>query len=107
MGSNYYADMKDAPLSDLLRLANIKTEIQFMAFSDSSWKYFPDTGRSTGEYIIFYQGGTIYHGTHVPGSVTQPISESEYNAACTAGMTLAHFRMLIHEFLNKYPDIVP
>ena len=22
-------------------------------------------------------------------------------------MDLAHFRMLIHEFLNKYPDIVP
>ena len=22
-------------------------------------------------------------------------------------MALAHFRMLIHEFLNKYPDIVP
>ena len=22
-------------------------------------------------------------------------------------MALAHFRMLIHEFFNKYPDIVP
>ena len=22
-------------------------------------------------------------------------------------MALAHFRMLIHEFLNKYPEIVP
>ena len=22
-------------------------------------------------------------------------------------MTLAHFRMLIHELLNKYPEIVP
>ena len=30
-----------------------------------------------------------------------------YNAACTAGMALAHFRMLIYEFLNKDPDIVP
>ena len=28
------------------------------------------------------------------------------NAACTAGMALAHFRMLIHELLNKYPDKV-
>ena len=27
-------------------------------------------------------------------------------AACTAGMDLAYFRMLIHEFLNKDPDIV-
>ena len=78
-----------------------------MGFSDSSWQDCPDTGRSTGAYIIFYQGGTIYHGTHVPGPVAQSSVESEYNTACTAGMALAHFRMLIHEFLNKYPDMVP
>ena len=29
------------------------------------------------------------------------------NAACTAGMVLAHFRMLINELLKKYPDIFP
>ena len=78
-----------------------------MAFSDSSWQGFPDTGRSTGAYIIFYQGGPIEHGTNVPGPVAQYSAESEYNAACTAGMALAHFRMLIHELLNKDPDIVP
>ena len=78
-----------------------------MAFSDSSWQDFPDTGRSTGAYIIFYQGGTIDHGTHVPVQVAQSSAESEYNASCTAGMDLAHFRMLIHELLNKDPYIVP
>ena len=76
-------------------------------FSDSSWQYCPDTGRSTEAYIIFYQGGTIDHGTHVPGPVAQSSSESENNAACTAEMALANFRMLIHELLNKDPDIVP
>ena len=40
-------------------------------------------------------------------SAAQSIAESEYNVACTAGMSLAHFRMLIHELLNKDPDIVP
>ena len=40
------------------------------------------------------------HGTHVPGRVAQSSAESEYNAACTPGMALAHFRMLIHEFIN-------
>ena len=78
-----------------------------MAFSDSSWQDCPDTGRSTGAYNIFYQGGPIDHGTHVPGPIAQSSAESEYNAACTAGMALAHFRMLIHELLNKDPDIVP
>ena len=39
--------------------------------SDSSWKYFPDTGLITGSYIIFYQGGPIDHVAHVPGPVAQ------------------------------------
>ena len=56
---------------------------------------------------IFYQCGPIDHGTHIPGPVAQSSAESEYNAVCTAGMDLAHFRMLIHALLNKYLDIVP
>ena len=103
----YYADMKDVPLSDMLRQASIKTENQLMALSDSSWKYFPDTGRITWSYIIFDQVGTIDHGTHVPGPVAQPSAESEYNATCNTGMSLANFRMLIFELLNKDPYIVP
>ena len=47
-----------------------------MDFSDFSWKDCPDTGRSTGAYIIFYQGGTIDHVTHVPGPVYQSSVES-------------------------------
>ena len=67
-----------------------------MAIYDYSQQYCPDTGRSTGAYIIFYKGGPIYHATHVPGPVAQSSAESEYNAACTAGMDSAHLRMLIH-----------
>ena len=78
-----------------------------MAFSDSSWQDCPDTGRSTGAYIIYYQGGPIDHGTHVPGPVAQSSVESEYNAACTAKIASAHFRMLVHELLNEDPDMVP
>ena len=48
-----------------------------MAFSHSSWKDCPDTGRSIGAYIIFYQGGTIDHVTHVTGPVAQSSAESE------------------------------
>ena len=42
-----------------------------MGFYDSSCKDFPDTGRSTGAYIIFYQVGKIDHGTHVLVPVDQ------------------------------------
>ena len=95
--------MNDATVTDILRQANIKTKNQLMTFSDSSWQDFPDTVRSTRAYIIFYQGGPIGHGTHVPVPVAQSSAESDYNAACTAEMALAHFRMLIHELLNKDP----
>ena len=37
MGLKYYADINDAPVSDLLRKSSIKTENQLMDFSDSSW----------------------------------------------------------------------
>ena len=107
LGLKYYADMNDETLTDLLRQDSIKTENHLMDFSDSSWQYFIDTGRSTGAYMIFHQGGPIDHGTNVPGPVAQLSAESEYNVACNSGTTLAHFRMLIHEFLNKDPDIVP
>ena len=103
----YYAGLNDAPVTDILRQSNIKTENHLMDFSDSSQRDCPYTGRSTGAYIIFYQVGPIDHETHIPGPVAQSIEESEYNAACTTGMALAHFRMLIHELLNKDPDMVP
>ena len=99
--------MNDAPVTDILIQDNIKTKNHLMDFYDSSWQDCPDTGRSTGAYIIFYQGGPIDHGTHVPVPVSQSSAESEDNAACTAGMDLEHFRMLIHEFLNEDPDMVP
>ena len=99
--------MNDVPVSDLLRQASIKTENKLMDLYDSSWKDCPDTGRSTLVYNIFYQGGPIYHGTHDPGPVAQSSTESKYNSSCSAVMALEHFRMLIHELLNKDPDIVP
>ena len=71
LGLKYYADMNDAPVSDILRQASIKTENHLMGFSDYIWKDCPETGIITGAYIIFYQGGPIDHGTNVPGPVSQ------------------------------------
>ena len=59
-----------------MRQANINTDNQLMDLFDSSCKYFPDSGRSIVVYIIFYQGGPIYHGTHVTGPVSQSGAES-------------------------------
>ena len=77
-----------------------------MVISDSIFQDCPDTGRSTGAYIMFYQGWPIDHFQYVSGSVAQHGTESEYNVACTAVMDLVHFSMLDNEFINKDPDVV-
>ena len=71
LGLKYYADVNDAPLTYLLRQSSIKTENHMMDFSDSSWQDFPDTGRSTGAYFIFYKCAPIDHGIHVSVTVAQ------------------------------------
>ena len=77
----YYADMNDGPVSEPFRQTSIKTENHLMNFYDYSWKDLPDTSRTIGEYIVFYQGGPIIYVTHVPGPVSQSSAESQYNAA--------------------------
>ena len=79
LGLKYYADLNDSPVTDILRQASIKTKNHLMDFSDSSWQDCPDTGRSTGEYIIFYQGVPIDHGGPVGsnhGSLLKPTATS-------------------------------
>ena len=65
LGLNYYNNINDALVSDLLRQAGIKSKNQLMDFSDSSCQDCPDTGTSIGSYIIFFQCGTIDYGTYV------------------------------------------
>ena len=52
VGLKYYADLNDAPVTDLLRQANIKTKNHLIDFSDSSWQDCPDTERSTGTLLF-------------------------------------------------------
>ena len=78
-----------------------------MVFYYSLWKDWPDTGRSTGSYIVFYQCGPIENCTHVTFSVAQSSAESEFNIACTSGMALANFRILNNELSKKDPYVVP
>ena len=45
LGLKYYAYLNYAPVTDLLRQANIKTNNHLMDVSDYSWQDCPDTGR--------------------------------------------------------------
>ena len=107
LGLRYYAKREDAPLSDLLIQASIKIDKKLMVLFDFIWKDCLDTGRSTGEYILFYHGVPIDHCTHIPGSVSQSSAKSEHSASYTAWMALSHFRMIIIEAMNKYLGLVP
>ena len=59
------------------------------------------------DHIFFHQGVPIDHFTHVPVPFAYYSAESEYNASFTAGIDLAHFRMLNNELLKKYTYVVP
>ena len=79
----YYAKIEDAPLSELLIQARIKTEKQLMVLYGSNWQYCPDNGRSTGAYIVFYQCRSIdnFINVPVPVLVDQYSDEIDYNTA--------------------------
>ena len=59
MGLKYYSDMKDAPLSDLLRQAIINTENRFMNFSDSSLHDFQTLSEVQEHILSFIKVGQL------------------------------------------------
>ena len=73
---------------------------------DSSWQDCTDTGRSTGLYIIFSQGGTVDYSTYVPCPVAMSSAEAECNAGAVAGMAMSHIRMLFNELEGHEADII-
>ena len=87
LGLPYYSKIEDATMYVLLRQYIIMTKNQLMVFYDFSYQDCPYNGRSIGAYIVFYQGGKIDHCTHVPGPVSKYSTESENNAACSAGVS--------------------
>ena len=71
LGLKYYSDLDNAPISDPLRQASIKTENKLVDLYYSNFQYCPDTGRIAVACIIFYQCVPIDHDTHIPGPVAQ------------------------------------
>ena len=96
-GIKFYADWSVSPLANLLREANVVSERPLLTFSDSSWQDCVDTGRSTGAYYIFYQGGIVDMSSNVPDPVAMSSAEAEYNEAAVATMSTAHLHMMLDE----------
>jgi Reverse transcriptase (RNA-dependent DNA polymerase) len=104
MGLTYYSDISTAPVSRLLFEYGIESDMPCTVFCDSSWQDDQDTGRSTGGYHIFCQGGIIESATTLPDPVAMSSAEAEYNNSCVAGMAATATMMLINEIRGLDPD---
>jgi hypothetical protein len=93
-----------SPVQALLTESQLVGACPLIAYSDSSWQDCPDTGRSTGGMLILCQGGLVEAASFVPDPVAMSSAESEYNAACTACIGIAHLRMLVQELPGNPPD---
>ena len=76
----------------------------YFLFADSSFADCPDTGRSTGGFHVFFQGGIIDSASFRPEPVTQSSAEAEYCNACVAAVAGQALSMLVQEFLGLDPD---
>ena len=71
----------------------------------SSWDDDYDTSRSTGGYIILFQGGPIDHSSNMPIPVSMISAEAEYNHSCLVCMATGNLHMTLNhiEGVNEVP----
>ncbi len=105
LGVTFYSDLLDAPVSRLLFEHALDPTVPLITFSDSSWQDCPDTGRSTGGYTAFFQGGVVDSSSGLPEPVALSSAEAEYNQACVSGVASNALAMLIQEIRGNDPDL--
>jgi hypothetical protein len=106
VGITYYSDVLDSPLARLLHANNLNPmHAVFVAFGDSSWQDCVDSGRSTGAYHIFNQGGIVDSAMTFPVPVALSSAEAEYNNACDACVAINALAMLYNELQGCDPDM--
>ena len=103
-GLTFYSNVMDAPVARLLFEHGVDPTAPLIAFTDSSWQDCPDSGRSTGGYVLFYQGGVVDSASAMPDPVALSSAEAEYNQACVTSMAANSMAMLIQEMRGNDPD---
>jgi hypothetical protein len=61
--------------------------------------------RSTGGFLIFYQGGEVDHSNNMPQPVAMISIKAEYNEACITCMATIHMHMMLHITLNHIEEV--
>jgi hypothetical protein len=101
-GITFYGELSDAPIYKMLKSIDLETKAPFLMMSDSSWNDDVDTGRSTGMFEGFYQGGCVDHSSNMPDPIALSTAESEYNQSCLACMAADHLTMLLAEIDRRF-----
>jgi hypothetical protein len=77
-------------------------------FCDSSWDDDYDisrsTGRSTGGFLVFYQGGIVNHSSNMPAPVVTISADAEFDKACMACMATSHMYMTTYNHIEEVED---
>ena len=105
-GLQYYSNWTTSPVYKIISDNNITTSTSLISFSDSNWQDDHGTARSTGAYIIFYQGGPVDFSSNLPQPIALSSAEAKYNEACLACVAIAHIRMLLGD-LRGEPVVEP
>ena len=104
-GVTFYSDVTRSPIYQLVKEnTDANPDAPIIMFTDSSWQDCPDTGRSTGCYQIYQQGGIVDAASFVPNPVAMSSAEAEYNAVAHAMQRCANVRQVLQELHGNAPD---
>jgi hypothetical protein len=98
-GIKFYSDITKAPLyQHLTTTGNSKfADYPIMVFSDASFQDCPDSGRSTGGFLIFMQGGAVDATSTMPQLVAWSTCELEYCMGALAATAAFYTRKVYNE----------
>jgi hypothetical protein len=105
-GVKFYSDITNTPLyRHLTHTGNTKlADYPIVVFSDASFQDCPDSGRSTGGYLIFMQGAVVDATSTMPQLVPWSTCEAEYCMASLATMAAFYVKKVFNELHGIDPD---
>jgi hypothetical protein len=100
-GLTFYSEVTEAPVSKMLFEQGVDPVASpCYVFADSLWQDCLDTGRSTGGYHIFLQGGIVDSAMTFPVPVALSSAKAVYNNASAAAVAAQALSMLIQDIFN-------
>ena len=92
------------PLASLLKEAELsQLDPTFLTITDSAWGDCDDR-KSTGCYMIFFQGGLVDFSSLVPTPITMPSAEAEINMMTVGAMATNYLRQVLCDVLHDNPE---